>query len=156
MSDTKRALLLLDRNTPVISAIVYSDSLDVELTLTELQEDFAVVRLDEETGDIYLRDVESGESYNEYTLPRNHVLVNDAPNVLIVPLDELFDDYFPVADFTGEYGDNFGDANDLINELTLRVAKLEELYKSLTTKPRQKTIKQDTIGQDVPDQEVEQ
>lgn len=150
MSDTKRALLLLDRNTPAIGAIVYSDNLDVELTLAELREDFAVVKLDEETGDIYLRDVETGESYNEYTLPRNHVLVYDEPTALIVPLDELFDDYFPVADFTGEFEDD-DNTNDLINDLTLRVAKLEELYKSLTAKSSRKTAKQDE-----PKQEAEQ
>ena len=155
MSDTKRALILLDRNTPAIDAIVYSDSLDIELTLAELRDDFAVVKLDEETGDIYLRDVESGESYNEYTLPRNHVLVYDAPNILIVPLNDLFDDYFPVADFTGEYDDNFDDTNDLINDLTLRIAKLEEVYKSLSSKSTRKTTKQGEPKQEA-EQEQEQ
>lgn len=146
MSENKRALLLLDRNEPAIGAIVYSDSLEIELTLAELREDFAVVKLDEETGDIYLRDVETGESYNEYTLPRNHALVYDEPNALIIPLDELFVDYYPIADLTGEFEDD-DNTNDLINDLTLRVAKLEELYKSLTAKPRQKTTKADTADQ---------
>lgn len=149
MSDNKRALLLLDRNTPTIAAIVYSDSLDVELTLAELRERFEVVNLDEKTGDINLRDVEAGESYNELTLPKNHALVFDEPSILIVPVDKVFDNYYPIADFTGEYNDHHAEnsVNDLVNDLTLRVAKLEEVYKSLTAKPRQKTTKQDTTDE---------
>ena len=143
-----KAKILLQRNEPVTIATPFHDDLDINLTIAELKESFAVVEYDEQTKTFTLRDVDSEDSYNEYTLPVNHALLHTDP-IQIVPFDELPYDYYPVADESGLF---IGDGNDdTLNQLSLRVAKLEEAYSSLTDKPktthkRKETTPADTTG----------
>ena len=128
-----KAKILLQRNEPVILATPFHDDLDINLTVAELQESFAVVEYDTQTKTFTLRDVDSEDSYNEYTLPVNHALLHTDP-IQIVSFDDLPYDYYPVADESGLFFTD-DDANAM-NQLSLRVAKLEEAYISLTDKPK--------------------
>ena len=128
-----KAKILLQRNEPVILATPFHDDLDIDLTVAELNESFAVVEYDAETKTFTLRDVDSKDSYNEYTLPVNHALLHTDP-IQIVSFDELPYDYYPVADESGLfYSEEDADA---LNQLSLRVAKLEEAYQQLSDKPK--------------------
>ena len=128
-----RAKILLQRNEPVTLATPFHDDLDINLTVAELQESFAVVEYDEQTKTFTLRDVDSEDSYNEYTLPVNHALLHTDP-IQIVSFDDLPYDYYPVADESGLFFTD-DDANAM-NQLSLRVAKLEEAYQLLADKPK--------------------
>ena len=150
MTDAKKARLLLGVNEPAILAVPYSDTLERELVAAELGEYFKVVTYDDETESFILRDVDDEESYNEYTLPLNHALVHNYPNINIVPLDELFIDYYPIADFTGTLADK-DETEELISQLSLRVAKLEELYKTLTSESQPKRASRKKATQDESD-----
>lgn len=128
-----KAKIILRRNEPVIIATPFHDDLDINLTIAELKESFAVVEYDEQTKTFTLRDVGSEDSYTEYTLPVNHALLHTDP-IQIVLFDELPYDYYPVADESGLlYSEEDADA---LNQLSLRVAKLEEAYSSLVGKPK--------------------
>ena len=128
-----KAKILLQRNEPVILATPFHDDLDIDLTVAELKESFAVVGYDTQTKTFTLRDMDSEDSYNEYTLPVNHALLHTDP-IQVVSFDDLPYDYYPVADESGLYFTD-DDANAL-NQLSLRVAKLEEAYQLLTDKPK--------------------
>ena len=123
-----KAKILLQRNEPVILATPFHDDLDINLTVAELQESFAVVEYDTQTKTFTLRDMDSEDSYNEYTLPVNHALLHTDP-IQIVSFDDLPYDYYPVADESGLFFTD-DDANAM-NQLSLRVAKLEEAYQLL-------------------------
>ena len=128
-----KAKILLQRNEPVILATPFHDDLDINLTIAELKESFAVVEYDEQTKTFTLRDADSEDSYTEYTLPVNHALLHTDP-IRIVPFDELPYDYYPVADESGLfYSEEDADA---LNQLSLRVAKLEEAYQQLSDNPK--------------------
>ena len=128
-----KAKILLQRNEPVILATPFHDDLDIDLTVAELNESFAVVEYDAETKTFTLRDVGSKDSYNEYTLPVNHALLHTDP-IQIVSFDKLPYDYYPVADESGLfYSEEDADA---LNQLSLRVAKLEEAYQQLSDNPK--------------------
>lgn len=128
-----KAKILLQRNEPVILATPFHDDLDINLTIAELKESFAVVEYDKKTKTFTLRDVDSEDSYNEYTLPVNHVLLHTDP-IQVVSFDDMPYDYYPVADESGLFiADD--DANAL-NQLSLRVAKLEEAYQLLADKSK--------------------
>ena len=60
-----KAKILLQRNEPVILATPFHDDLDINLTVAELKESFAVVEYDTQTKTFTLRDVDSEDSYNE-------------------------------------------------------------------------------------------
>ena len=128
-----KAKILLQRNEPVILATPFHDDLDINLTVAELQESFAVVDYDTQTKTFTLRDVDSEDSYNAYTLPANHALLHTDP-IQVVSFDDLPYDYYPVADESGLYFTE-DDANTK-NQLSLRVAKLEEAYQLLADKPK--------------------
>ena len=128
-----KAKILLKRNEPVILATPFHDDLDINLTVAELQESFAVVEYDTQTKTFTLRDVDSEDSYTEYTLPVNHALLHTDP-IQVVSFDDLPYDYYPVADESGLYSTE-DDANAK-NQLSLRVAKLEEAYQLLADKPK--------------------
>lgn len=143
-----KAKILLQRNEPVILATPFHDDLDINLTVAELQESFAVVEYDSQTKTFTLRDVDSEDSYNEYTLPVNHALLHTSP-IQIVSFDDLPYDYYPVADESGLF--YTGEDADALSQLSLRVAKLEEAYSGLTDKPkatrkRRETTPADTDG----------
>ena len=129
-----KAKILLQRNEPVILATPFHDDLDINLTIAELKESFAVVEYDTQTKTFTLRDVDSEDSYNEYTLPVNHALLHTDP-IQIVSFDDLPYDYYPVADESGLFVSD-DDDEDTLNQLSLRVAKLEEAYQLLTDKPK--------------------
>ena len=123
-----KAKILLQRSEPVILATPFHDDLDINLTVAELRESFAVVEYDTQTKTFTLRDVDSEDSYNEYTLPVNHALLHTDP-IQVVSFDGLPYDYYPVADESGLF---ISDGNDdVLNQLSLRVAKLEEAYQLL-------------------------
>lgn len=126
-----KAKILLQRNEPVILATPFHDDLDINLTIAELQESFAVVEYDTQTKTFTLRDVDSEDSYNEYTLPANHALLHTDP-IQIVAFDDLPYDYYPVADESGLFLSDASD--DSLNQLALRVAKLEDAYQQLSAK----------------------
>ena len=128
-----KAKILLQRNEPVILATPFHDDLDIDLTVAELKESFAVVEYDEQTKTFTLRDVDSEDSYNAYTLPVNHALLHTDP-IQVVSFDDLPCDYYPVVDESGLYFTE-DDANAK-NQLSLRVAKLEEAYQLLADKPK--------------------
>ena len=129
-----KAKILLQRNEPVILATPFHDDLDIDLTVAELKESFAVVEYDTQTKTFTLRDVDSEDSYNEHTLPVNHALLHTDP-IQVVSFDDLPYDYYPVVDESGLYFTE-DDANAK-NQLSLRVAKLEEAYQLLLTdKPK--------------------
>ena len=128
-----KAKTLLQRNEPVILATPFHDDLDINLTVAELKESFAVVEYDEQTKTFTLRDMDSEDSYNEYTLPVNHALLHTDP-IQIVSFSDLPYDYYPVADESGLFFTD-DDANAM-NQLSLRVAKLEEAYQLLADKPK--------------------
>ena len=128
-----KAKILLQRNEPVILATPFHDDLDIDLTVAELKESFAVVEYDEQTKTFTLHDVDSEDSYTEYTLPVNHALLHTDP-IQIVSFDDLPYDYYPVVDESGLFISDDGD--DVLNQLSLRVAKLEEVYNSLVDKPK--------------------
>ena len=126
-----KAKILLQRNEPVILATPFHDDLDINLTVAELKESFAVVEYDTQTKTFTLRDVDSEDSYNEYTLPVNHALLHIDP-IQIVSFDDLPYDYYPVVDESGlSISDDNDDNDDTLNQLSLRVAKLEEAYQLL-------------------------
>ena len=128
-----KAKILLRRSEPVILATPFHDDLDINLTVAELQESFAVVEYDTQTKTFTLRDVGSEDSFNEYTLQTNHALLHTDP-IQIVSFDDLPYDYYPVADESGLFFTD-DDANAM-NQLSLRVAKLEEAYQLLAGKPK--------------------
>ena len=128
-----KAKILLQRNEPVILATPFHDDLDINLTVAELKESFAVVEYDAQTKTFTLRDVDSEDSYNEYTLPVNHALLHIDP-IQIVSFDDLPYDYYPVVDESGLSISD--DDDDTLNQLSLRVAKLEEAYSILTDKTK--------------------
>ena len=128
-----KAKILLQRNEPVILATPFHDDLDIDLTVAELKESFAVVEYDTQTKTFTLHDVDSEDSYSEYTLPVNHALLHTDP-IQIVSFDDLPYDYYPVVDESGLFISDDGD--DVLNQLSLRVAKLEEAYSILTDKPK--------------------
>ena len=131
-----KAKILLQRNEPVILATPFHDDLDINLTVAELKESFAVVEYDAQTKTFTLRDVDSEDSYNEYTLPVNHALLHIDP-IQIVSFDDLPYDYYPVVDESGlAISDGDDDNDDTLNQLSLRVAKLEEAYSILTDKTK--------------------
>ena len=142
-----KAKILLQRNEPVILATPFHDDLDINLTVAELQESFAVVEYDEQTKTFTLRDVDSEDSYTEYTLPVNHALLHTDP-IQVVSFDDLPYDYYPVADESGLFFT--GDDANAMNQLSLRVAKLEEAYQLLladkpkTTHKRKETTTEAT------------
>ena len=142
-----KAKILLQRNEPVILATPFHDDLDIDLTVAELKESFAVVEYDEQTKTFTLHDVDSEDSYTEYTLPVNHALLHTDP-IQVVSFDDLPYDYYPVADESGLYSTE-DDANAK-NQLSLRVAKLEEAYQLLlagkpkTTRKHKETTTEDT------------
>ena len=142
-----KAKILLQRNEPVILATPFHDDLDINLTVAELQESFAVVEYDTQTKTFTLRDMDSEDSYNEYTLPVNHALLHTDP-IQIVSFSDLPYDYYPVADESGLFFTD-DDANAM-NQLSLRVAKLEEAYQLLladkpkTTRKHKETTPADT------------
>lgn len=128
-----KAKILLQHNEPVILATPFHDDLDINLTIAELKESFAVVEYDTQTKTFTLRDVDSEDSYNEYTLPINHALLHTDP-IQVVSFEDMTYDYYPVADESGLFiADD--DANAL-NQLSLRVAKLEEAYQLLSAKSK--------------------
>ena len=129
-----KAKILLQRNEPVILATPFHDDLDINLTIAELKESFAVVEYDTQTKTFTLRDVDSEDSFNEYTLPANHALLHTDP-IQIVSFDDLPYDYYPVADESGLFVSD-DDDEDTLNQLSLRVAKLEEAYQLLADKPK--------------------
>ena len=132
-----KAKILLQRSEPVILATPFHDDLDINLTVAELRESFAVVEYDTQTKTFTLRDVDSEDSYTEYTLPVNHALLHTDP-IQVVSFDDLPYDYYPVADESGLYFTE-DDANAK-NQLSLRVAKLEEAYQLLLAdKPKTTT-----------------
>ena len=140
-----KAKILLQRNEPVTLATPFHDDLDINLTIAELKESFAVVEYDEQTKTFTLRDVVSEDSYTEYTLPVNHALLHTDP-IQIVSFDELPYDYYPVADESGLfYSEEDADA---LNQLSLRIAKLEEAYISLTDKPKTTHKRKETTPAD--------
>lgn len=145
-----KAKILLQRNEPVILATPFHDDLDINLTIAELKESFAVVEYDKKTKTLTLRDVDSEDSYNEYTLPVNHALLHTDP-IQVVSFDDMPYDYYPVADESGLFiADD--DANAL-NQLSLRVAKLEEAYqllsdKAKTSRKRKETTTDTTVERD--------
>ena len=128
-----KAKILLQRNEPVILATPFHDDLDINLTVAELRRSFAVVEYDTQTKTFTLRDVDSEDSFNEYTLPANHALLHTDP-IQVVSFDDLPYDYYPVADESGLFVSD-DDANAM-NQLSLRVAKLEEAYQLLAGKPK--------------------
>ena len=128
-----KAKILLQRSEPVILATPFHDDLDINLTVAELRESFAVVEYDEQTKTFTLRDVDSEDSFNEYTLPANHALLHTDP-IQVVSFDDLPYDYYPVADESGLFVSD--DDEDTLNQLSLRVAKLEEAYQLLAGKPK--------------------
>lgn len=128
-----KAKILLQRNEPVILATPFHDDLDIDLTVAELKESFDGVEYDAQTKTFTLRDVDSADSYTEYTLPVNHALLHTNP-IQVVSFDDLPYDYYPVADESGLFGSDGND--DTLNQLSLRVAKLEEAYNGLTDKPK--------------------
>ena len=143
-----KAKILLQRNEPVTLATPFHDDLDINLTIAELKESFAVVEYDEQTKTFTLHDVASEDSYTEYTLPVNHALLHTDP-IQIVSFDELPYDYYPVADESGLfYSEEDADA---LNQLSLRVAKLEEAYNSLSDKPKATRKRKETTPDDTDD-----
>lgn len=128
-----KAKILLQRNEPIILATPFHEDLDINLTVAELKASFAVVEYDTQTKTFTLRDVDSEDSYNEYTLPVNHALLHTNP-IQVVSFDDLPYDYYPVADESGLFTSD--DNDDTLNQLSLRVAKLEEAYNRLTDKPK--------------------
>lgn len=128
-----KAKILLQRSEPVILATPFHDDLDINLTVAELRESFAVVEFDTQTKTFTLRDVDSEDSFNEYTLPANHALLHTDP-IQVVSFDDLPYDYYPVADESGLFVSD--DDEDTLNQLSLRVAKLEEAYQLLAGKPK--------------------
>lgn len=128
-----KAKILLQRSEPVILATPFHDDLDINLTVAELRESFAVVEYDTQTKTFTLRDVDSEDSFNEYTLPANHALLHTDP-IQVVSFDDLPYDYYPVADESGLLVSD--DDEDTLNQLSLRVAKLEEAYQLLAGKPK--------------------
>ena len=128
-----KAKILLQHNEPVILATPFHDDLDINLTVAELKESFAVVEYDTQTKTFTLHDVDSEDSYTEYTLPVNHALLHTDP-IQIVSFDDLPYDYYPVVDESGLFFTD-DDANAM-NQLSLRVAKLEEAYQLLADKPK--------------------
>lgn len=128
-----KAKILLQRNEPVILATPFHDDLDIDLTVAELKESFAVVEYDTQTKTFTLRDVDSADSYTEYTLPVNHALLHTNP-IQVVSFDDLPYGYYPVADESGLFASDGND--DTLNQLSLRVAKLEEAYNGLADKPK--------------------
>ena len=145
-----KAKILLKRNEPVILATPFHDDLDINLTIAELKESFAVVEYDEQTKTFTLHDVDSEDSYTEYTLPVNHALLHTDP-IQIVSFDDLPYDYSPVVDESGLCISDDGD--DVLNQLSLRVAKLEEAYSILTDKP--KTTRKRKASEDTDDTTTE-
>ena len=140
-----KAKILLQRNEPVILATPFHDDLDINLTVAELKESFAVVEYDTQTKTFTLRDVDSEDSYNEYTLPVNHALLHTDP-IQVVSFDDLPYDYYPVVDESGlSISDGDDDNDDTLNQLSLRVAKLEEAYVSLTDKTKTTRKRKETI-----------
>lgn len=137
MSNEKKARLLLGVNEPVILAVPYSDTIERELVAAELGEHFKVVTYDDDTEAFIVRDSDDEDSYNEYTLPINHALVFNHASIDIIRLSNLFIDYYPVADFTGNFSEE-DKTEELVNQLSLRVAKLEELYNTLAEDSRPK------------------
>ena len=147
-----KAKILLQRNEPVTLATPFHDDLDINLTIAELKESFAVVEYDEQTKTFTLHDVVSEDSYTEYTLPVNHALLHTDP-IQIVSFDELPYDYYPVADESGLfYSEEDADA---LNQLSLRVAKLEEAYNSLSDKPKATRKRKETTPDDTDDTTAE-
>lgn len=143
-----KAKILLQRNEPVTLATPFHDDLDINLTIAELKESFAVVEYDEQTKTFTLRDVVSEDSYTEYTLPVNHALLHTDP-IQVVPFDALPYDYYPVADESGLfYSEEDADA---LNQLSLRVAKLEEAYQQLSDKPKTTRKRKETTHADTDD-----
>ena len=128
-----KAKILLQRSEPAIIATPFHDDLDINLTVAELRESFAVVEYDTQTKTFTLRDVDSEDSYTEYTLPANHALLHTDP-IQVVSFDDLPYDYYPVADESGLFVSD--DDEDTLNQLSLRVAKLEEAYQLLAGKPK--------------------
>lgn len=137
MSDqTIKARLLLERANPTIFAIPYLANLDVELTTAELRDVFDVVEYDPETETFSLRDNSDNESYMEYTLPIDHVLVFNLPTIEVIHIDDLYVDYIPVADFTHRAVADDDNTITTLNDLVLRVAKLEEQLATKTTRTK--------------------
>ena len=143
-----KAKILLQRNEPVILATPFHDDLDINLTIAELKESFAVVEYDEQTKTFTLRDVDSEDSYTEYTLPVNHALLHTDP-IQVVSFDDLPYDYYPVADESDLFISD--DNDDTLNQLSLRVAKLEEAYSLLTDKPKTTRKHKETTPADTDD-----
>lgn len=136
-----KAKILLQRNEPVILATPFHDDLDINLTIAELKETFAVVDYDAKAKTFTLRDVDSEDSYNEYTLPINHALLHTDP-IQVVSFDDMPYDYYPVADESGLFITD-DDAN-AFNQLSLRVAKLEEAYQLLADKSKTSRKRKET------------
>ena len=150
-----KAKILLQRNEPVILATPFHDDLDINLTVAELKESFAVVEYDTQTKTFTLRDVDSEDSYNEYTLPVNHALLHTDP-IQIVSFDDLPYDYYPVVDESGlSISDGDDDNDDTLNQLSLRVAKLEEAYSILTDKTKTTRKRKETTPADTADTTAE-
>ena len=150
-----KAKILLQRNEPVILATPFHDDLDINLTVAELKESFAVVEYDTQTKTFTLRDVDSEDSYNEYTLPVNHALLHIDP-IQIVSFDDLPYDYYPVVDESGlSISDGDDDNDDTLNQLSLRVAKLEEAYSILTDKTKTTRKRKETTPADTADTTAE-
>ena len=147
-----KAKILLQRNEPVILATPFHDDLDINLTVAELKESFAVVEYDTQTKTFTLRDVDSEDSYNEYTLPVNHALLHIDP-IQIVSFDDLPYDYYPVVDESGLSISD--DDDDTLNQLSLRVAKLEEAYSILTDKTKTTRKRKETTPADTADTTAE-
>ena len=147
-----KAKILLQRNEPVILATPFHDDLDINLTVAELKESFAVVEYDTQTKTFTLRDVDSEDSYNEYTLPVNHALLHTDP-MQVVSFDDLPYDYYPVVDESDLLISDDGD--DVLNQLSLRVAKLEEAYSSLIDKPKATRTRKETTPADSDDTTTE-
>ena len=150
-----KAKILLQRNEPVILATPFHDDLDINLTVAELKESFAVVEYDTQTKTFTLRDVDSEDSYNEYTLPVNHALLHTDP-IQVVSFDDLPYDYYPVVDESGlSISDGDDDNDDTLNQLSLRVAKLEEAYSILTDKTKTTRKRKETTPADTADTTAE-